>query len=642
MINIPTTDIMTLITGEANTPAKTGRDGAADTSFLSVIDSKETGADLQVDGLVLLPETAMVNSAVMQNPVAIKAVLSSTLTGPKPESPRQGEQLSDQINTDISATSTPNTGADPALRTDGKSILQGNDSTTHFVNSAPLVAKGEGGSPPLKAAQNGPLQTPFSMIDTPALAQTAAWPSQIKTSNVGQDEVVSITSLPLIPAGISGTHGRLDETSKLDAPTSNKPITVPVPLNETQPQSALIELARGGGMQPSANAAAYAGDKAHLNTPMFVPPQSSDPRAPSMPTTDQTVDQIKPNVPSRVSSTLGALAAPQSSPTTTGSYPRTMAQNTQGMFTNLDVPIENQAPAMRPTNQPQNSATTPLPTNTPTQIAPDISTNTAKPPQPQASGADASIEVNQPQTQRTDAVLLQQSQPLSTPIQSAALSPNPPLRDASDGRTTQHNPEPRGATEAQLRHQATMTQTSRLPEAVPIVSAAELNVSEAVEPLSTPELIPLETRSVDSMALIRQDTSVTRPEVMRHVAQQLADAARQMPDRPVELALNPEELGRVRLTFTSTDTGIHIAVMAERGETMDLLRRHIDTLAQEFREMGYKDVNFEFSRDGQSEAGNDESNAQNNAEHEGRGVDAEALAPVQLSLEPSNGLDLRL
>ena len=115
-----------------------------------------------------------------------------------------------------------------------------------------------------------------------------------------------------------------------------------------------------------------------------------------------------------------------------------------------------------------------------------------------------------------------------------------------------------------------------------------------------------------------------------------------MPDRPVELALNPEELGRVRLTFTATDGGIHVAVMAERGETMDLLRRHIETLAQEFREMGYKDVKFEFSRNGQNDEQNKDSDAQNNADSDAISAQAQTLAPVQLSLEPTVGLDLRL
>ena len=175
-----------------------------------------------------------------------------------------------------------------------------------------------------------------------------------------------------------------------------------------------------------------------------------------------------------------------------------------------------------------------------------------------------------------------------------------------------------------------------------LAPAIGTTTAEALEPLSTPELMPFEMKNVDSPVALRHDATINRPEVMRHVAQQLADVARQMPDRPVELALNPEELGRVRLTFTATDGGIHVAVMAERGETMDLLRRHIETLAQEFREMGYKDVNFEFSHNGQKDAQNDESDGQNDADSDATPAQTQTLVPVQLSLEPPAGLDLRL
>ena len=171
---------------------------------------------------------------------------------------------------------------------------------------------------------------------------------------------------------------------------------------------------------------------------------------------------------------------------------------------------------------------------------------------------------------------------------------------------------------------------------------SETTKAGTVEPLSDPEFVPFDVKSADSLTNLRQDANINRPEVMRHVAQQLAEVARRMPDRPIELALNPEELGRVRLTFTTTDGGIHIAVMAERGETMDLLRRHIETLAQEFRELGYKDVNFEFSQNGQNDAQNGEADAHSNADPDVAPAQTQSLAPVQLSLEPSTGLDLRL
>lgn len=82
------------------------------------------------------------------------------------------------------------------------------------------------------------------------------------------------------------------------------------------------------------------------------------------------------------------------------------------------------------------------------------------------------------------------------------------------------------------------------------------------------------------------------------LAQQLAGAMSQGRDRPVEVMLSPEELGRVRMTIVSDGTGLTLTMVAERPETLDLLRRHIDILAQDFRDMGFGTLSFAFSQEG--------------------------------------------
>ena len=86
-------------------------------------------------------------------------------------------------------------------------------------------------------------------------------------------------------------------------------------------------------------------------------------------------------------------------------------------------------------------------------------------------------------------------------------------------------------------------------------------------------------------------------ETARQVAHQLSAAITHHSGRITEIALNPEELGRVRLAMTSVDSAITLSVSAERPETVDLLRRHIDVLAQEFRDLGYNDISFSFGDD---------------------------------------------
>jgi len=64
----------------------------------------------------------------------------------------------------------------------------------------------------------------------------------------------------------------------------------------------------------------------------------------------------------------------------------------------------------------------------------------------------------------------------------------------------------------------------------------------------------------------------------------------------IELMLSPQELGPVRLTFTQSETGVTVNVHADRAETLELLRRNIDSLAQEFLDIGYESAEFTFER----------------------------------------------
>lgn len=96
---------------------------------------------------------------------------------------------------------------------------------------------------------------------------------------------------------------------------------------------------------------------------------------------------------------------------------------------------------------------------------------------------------------------------------------------------------------------------------------------------------------------VRQEASGPRA-LVHDLARQLAGSLTQGQDRPVELVLSPEELGRVRLTIVSDDRGLTMTLMAERPETLDLMRRNIDLLAQDFRSLGFGTLNFAFTHEG--------------------------------------------
>ena len=88
----------------------------------------------------------------------------------------------------------------------------------------------------------------------------------------------------------------------------------------------------------------------------------------------------------------------------------------------------------------------------------------------------------------------------------------------------------------------------------------------------------------------------TGPSFVRGVAVQIAQALPNGTDRSVEITLDPIELGKVRLTLNMTNSGMAVQVLADRPETLELMRKNSDALIAEFREMGYADVGFEFTQ----------------------------------------------
>lgn len=78
------------------------------------------------------------------------------------------------------------------------------------------------------------------------------------------------------------------------------------------------------------------------------------------------------------------------------------------------------------------------------------------------------------------------------------------------------------------------------------------------------------------------------------IAHQIALLSRPVPDGPIELHLRPAELGRLKLTFSSGDGGLVVNVVVERADTLDLLRRNVDLLAQDMRRMGQEGAQFSF------------------------------------------------
>ncbi|MCT2539792.1 flagellar hook-length control protein FliK [Sedimentimonas flavescens] len=100
---------------------------------------------------------------------------------------------------------------------------------------------------------------------------------------------------------------------------------------------------------------------------------------------------------------------------------------------------------------------------------------------------------------------------------------------------------------------------------------------------------------VQAVPLSPRPGAAEPPATPVHVSRQLAEAAGAQRDGMVEVALAPEELGKVKLRLQAHDGVMSVSIQAERPETLDLMRRHADLLARDFRDLGFRDVAFSFA-----------------------------------------------
>jgi flagellar hook-length control protein FliK len=127
----------------------------------------------------------------------------------------------------------------------------------------------------------------------------------------------------------------------------------------------------------------------------------------------------------------------------------------------------------------------------------------------------------------------------------------------------------------------------------------------------------------------------------RQLAQALTE--RQGSEGVIEIALDPPELGRVRLSFAEAGGTLTLAITADRPETAELMRRHLSLLAQEFQRAGLDAPNVDIS----DRHGGSRNEGRTRADNPGTilapGPEAEDRpTPSRSSRGGGEGLDLRL
>ncbi len=136
------------------------------------------------------------------------------------------------------------------------------------------------------------------------------------------------------------------------------------------------------------------------------------------------------------------------------------------------------------------------------------------------------------------------------------------------------------------------------------------------------------------------------PSLAHNTSQQIATGAAQLSAAPggaVDIALDPPELGRVRLSLVEVAGTMTLSITAERPETADLMRRNLALLADAFARQGLDAPSVDISGGGQGGRHPREEgprlpfDAQDQPSLRPTGPSAEKAAPMAAS-----GLDLRL
>ncbi|WP_161635611.1 flagellar hook-length control protein FliK [Actibacterium mucosum] len=183
----------------------------------------------------------------------------------------------------------------------------------------------------------------------------------------------------------------------------------------------------------------------------------------------------------------------------------------------------------------------------------------------------------------------------------------------------------------------------------PLAPQPKVDVTEGLGARPTATSVdapPLTSAAMEPRALALQSAVPTASASPMPVAAQVSSALSSSASDVIELTLQPEELGRVRLSLNPSDAGISVAVTAERAETLDLIRRHLDQLSQDLRQQGYRDVRFEFGQNMQDHPQSPPNpQFQDTQEQPSEPIYAETVpqsAQVHLNIGVSTGVDIRL
>lgn len=200
-----------------------------------------------------------------------------------------------------------------------------------------------------------------------------------------------------------------------------------------------------------------------------------------------------------------------------------------------------------------------------------------------------------------------------------------------------------GAHGSPLVPQGVTTHTQTAQTADKIAQTLSEQSTIGIEPTNNTDELPWETRPTNAPNTAKTVSPAPRAELPQHLSHTFAEALKRAPDRPIEIALNPAELGRVRMIMSTSETGITVSVAADRGETLDLMRRSIDDLAKSLNDLGFEDVSFAFDQGQQRAEQQEQTNSGDLATADEPLAEHQTTIPLaRVSNVVTTGIDMRL
>ena len=117
----------------------------------------------------------------------------------------------------------------------------------------------------------------------------------------------------------------------------------------------------------------------------------------------------------------------------------------------------------------------------------------------------------------------------------------------------------------------------------------------AVAQIAAPPAANLPAANLPAANLPAATPAVATPLPPR-VTADLVTLAKTQPNGPIQILLNPAELGNLRFEIHQNADQLRVVLAVERPETMDLLRRNADQLLGEFRAAGFAGASLSFGQ----------------------------------------------